>query len=74
MFEIKIKNYSRISKIERTKALQSQSRKIISNVIKFITEEASKGVFITDINKINEGVNATTDLSKLGFVTKKAEK
>ena len=41
-----------------------QLREIVANVVKFMTEEAKKGVFIIDAKKVIERVNAATGVSK----------
>lgn len=64
---------SKMSKIGGSKVLHSQSREIVANVVKFMTDEAEKGVFIIDPKKIIERVSAATGVSKRSITRIKKE-
>lgn len=62
-----------MSKIGGRKVIHSQSREIVANVVKFMTEEAKKGEFIISPKRIIERVSAATGLSQKSITRIKKE-
>lgn len=61
------------SKLGRGRGLSSQTKEVISNLIKFVTEEAENGEPIIDIKNIRERVLAMSGISQSSYTRVREE-